>query len=124
MVKIVYTASRSGLENGFYFAFSLKECGFRPRERIREGKGGAELFYFLELLRKERMLEDTEESRRQDIWSSSYGCRYQGRIPFTMIYDESYDTVSFAVDEAYLGYREEIAEAIRKRMLLSAGEKL
>lgn len=42
------------------------------------------------------------------IWSYHYDCFYSG-IPFTMVFGEDYDTVSFAVEEEYIEHCEEIA---------------
>lgn len=113
MVKIQYMDSESGLPNCFNFSFYLKN--YIPQKHFEKSENcvGAELYYFIDLLKRNNMFDEKKEHSHKLIWSYHYDCVYKNYIPFTMVYDEDYDTVSFSVTEKYIVYREEIAETIK-----------
>ena len=59
------------------------------------------------------MFDYKKEHYHQLIWSTHYDCIYSG-IPFTMIYDQDYDTVSFSVDPENMQHKTMIAERIQQ----------
>ncbi|MBO4493738.1 MAG: hypothetical protein J5724_05055 [Ruminococcus sp.] len=107
MIRINYKRSATGHDNCFDFNFNEKEL--IPSVYYEKGERGAVLRFFIRLLGKAGMLS---ENAKEIIWSIHYPCHF-GDIPFTMIYDIDYDTVSFAVDTEYCEYKEIIAEKLR-----------
>ncbi|MEG0615500.1 MAG: hypothetical protein RR540_07065 [Oscillospiraceae bacterium] len=113
MITIQYSNSDSGLRNCFDFSYFLKEYIPQKYFEIEDNEVGAELYYFIDLLKKNDMFDGKKEHCYQLIWSSHFSCIYNKNIPFTMDYDEDYDTVSFSVREKYINFTEEIAEEIK-----------
>ena len=109
MVSIDYRKSKSGYDNCFELNFNEKEL--IPSVFYKNGERGAALHFFIELLRKADMLAEDEKGE-DIIWCRHYKCN-MGDIPFTMVYDIEYDTVSFSVEPENCKYREEIAEKLR-----------
>ena len=68
-----------------------------------------ELNYFVNLLTRNKMLSPNTNAT-QMIWSIHYNCSYRG-ISFTLVYDEDYGFVSFAVKNPK--HRIKIAELIK-----------
>ena len=97
----------AGYDNCFELNSSEKEL--IPSACHKKGERGVALRFFIRLLGKAGMLS---ENAKEIIWSIHYPCHF-GDIPFTMIYDIDYDTVSFAVDTEYCEYKEIIAEKLR-----------
>ena len=107
MIRINYKRSAAGYDNCFDLNFSEQEI--IPSIYYEKGKSGAALRFFIRLLGKAGMLNG---NAIELIWSKHYPCHF-GDIPFTMVYDIDYDTVSFAVDTEYCEYKEIIAEKLR-----------
>ena len=119
MIQIQYTESKAGLPNCFAFLFPTKDDIPQGYGKISEDSTSAELSYYLDLMNRCGVVDISLESGYSLIWAKHYDCVYKGYIPFTMLYDEDYDTVSFAVDEKYMNHRAELAEAIRSFMELT-----
>ena len=113
MMEIRYTKSESGYDNCFDILFNLKEYIPKVFFEQHENGDGAELYFFISLLHKFGMFDCKKEHYHQIIWSTHYDCIYSG-IPFTMIYDENYDTVSFSVDPENMQHKTMIAERIQQ----------
>ena len=113
MIEIQYTKSESGYDNCFGILFNLKEYIPKVFFEQHENGDGAELYFFISLLHKFGMFDCKKEHYHQIIWSTHYDCIYSG-IPFTMIYDEDYDTVSFSVDPENMQHKTMIAERIQQ----------
>ena len=113
MITIQYLSSESGLRNCFDYSFVLKEYIPQKYFEIEDNEAGAELYYFIDLLKKNNMFDCKKEHYHQMIWSCHYDCKYNRNIPFTMVYDEDYDMVNFSVIEEYMNFKEEIAEEIK-----------
>ena len=113
MIEIRYTKSKSGYDNCFDILFNLKEYIPKVFFEQHENGDGAELYFFISLLHKFGMFDCKKEHYHQIIWSTHYDCIYSG-IPFTMIYDEDYDTVSFSVDPENMQHKTMIAERIQQ----------
>ena len=113
MIEIRYTKSESGYDNCFDILFNLKEYIPKVFFEQHENGDGAELYFFISLLHKFGMFDCKKEHYHQIIWSTHYDCIYSG-IPFTMIYDEDYDTVSFSVDPENMQHKTMIAERIQQ----------
>lgn len=113
MVTINYLRSESGLFNCFAYSFLLKEYIPHKYFQISENGVGAELYYFIDLLKQNNMFDCKKNHYHQMIWSYHYDCIYNRDIPFTMVYDEDYDMVSFSVSEEHMSFKEEIAQAIK-----------
>ena len=79
----------------------------------QENDEGAELYFFISLLHKFGMFDYKKEHYHQLIWSTHYDCIYNG-IPFTMIYDEDYDIVSFSVAPENMQHKTMIAGRIKQ----------
>lgn len=109
MIEIRYMKSEAGIDNCFDFLYCLKE--YIPKEYIN--KDCTELNFYIHILSENGMYIDKEENKHILIWSIHYDCVYN-QIPFTMVYDEDYDMVSFAVDKEYLSYKCEIAQHIKQ----------
>ena len=113
MIEIQYTKSKSGYDNCFDILFNLKEYIPKVFFEQHENGDGAELYFFISLLHKFGMFDCKKEHYHQIIWSTHYDCIYSG-IPFTMIYDEDYDIVSFSVDPENMQHKTMIAERIQQ----------
>ena len=113
MIEIQYTKSKSGYDNCFDILFNLKEYIPKVFFEQHENGDGAELYFFISLLHKFGMFDCKKEHYHQIIWSTHYDCIYSG-IPFTMIYDEDYDTVSFSVNPENMQHKTMIAERIQQ----------
>lgn len=113
MIQIKYTDSQSGLANGFYFSFLLKQYVPEQYLEINQAGAGAESYYFIDLLKQNNMFDGKSEHYHELIRSSIYDCLYKDSIPFRMVYDENCDMVRFAIGEDYLNYREEIDNTIK-----------
>ena len=113
MIEIQYTKSKSGYDNCFDILFNLKEYIPKVFFEQHENGDGAELYFFISLLHKFGMFDCKKEHYHQIIWSTHYDCIYSG-IPFTLIYDEDYDTVSFSVDPENMQHKTLIAERIQQ----------
>ena len=113
MIEIQYTKSKSGYDNFFDILFNLKEYIPKVFFEQHENGDGAELYFFISLLHKFGMFDCKKEHYHQIIWSTHYDCIYSG-IPFTMIYDEDYDTVSFSVNPENMQHKTMIAERIQQ----------
>ena len=113
MIEIQYTKSESGYDNCFDILFDLKE--YIPKEFFEqhENGDGAELYFFISLLYKFGMFDCKKEHYHHLVWSTHYDCIYNG-IPFTMVYDEDYDIVSFAVAPENMQHKTMIAERIQQ----------
>ena len=111
MIGIKYLKSASGYENCFTFSYSHKD--YIPEE-YEQYDNGAELRFFIDLLQKNGMLADTGSVSM--IWNRSYSCIY-GDIPFTMVYDEDDDIVSFAVEPENIPHINDIAERIKELII-------
>ena len=108
MANIIYRKSKAGFDNCFEIEFAEKEV--IPSAFYENGEYGAVLRFFMNMLRNEGMLDENENGSDL-IWCRHYPCRF-GDIPFTMIYDTDYDTVSFSVEPENCKYREKIAEKL------------
>ncbi|WP_455529725.1 hypothetical protein [Ruminococcus sp.] len=108
MASIIYMKSKAGYDNCFAIGFSEKEV--IPPVFYESGEYGAVLRFFADMLRKEGMMDENENGTEL-IWCREYPCRF-GNIPFTMIYDMDYDTVSFSVEPENCKYRDKIAEKL------------
>ena len=113
MIEIKYIRSESGYDNCFDIKFNQKE--YIPNVFFEQNKNGysAELFFFISLLHKFGMFDFKKEHYHQLIWSTHYDYIYNG-IPFTMIYDEDYDMVSFSVAPENMQHKTMIAERIQQ----------
>ena len=109
MIEICYMKSEAGIDNCFDFLYYLKD--YIPEEYFNNDC--AELNFYIHLLTENGMYSGSDKSKHILIWSIHYDCVYNS-IPFTMVYDEDYDIVSFAVDKEYLSYKCEIAEHIKQ----------
>lgn len=112
MIEIQYKQSESGYDNCFDIQFDLKAYIPHVFFEQHESGHGAELYFFISLLHKFGMFDCRKEHYHQLIWSTHYDCIYSG-IPFTMIYDEDYDKVSFSVAPENMQHRTMIAEQIQ-----------
>ena len=112
-VKIEYCKSESGYDNCFDIRFYHKE--YIPDVFFEQHKNGvgAELYFYISLFYKFGMFDCKKEHYHQMIWSTHYDCVYNG-IPFTMVYDEDYDMVSFSVDPQNIQHKNMIAERIKQ----------
>ena len=108
MANIIYKKSKAGYDNCFDIEFREKEV--IPSDFYEKGEYGAVLRFFADMLRKAGLLDENENGTEL-IWCREYPCRF-GDIPFTMIYDMDYDTVSFSVEPENCKYREKIAEKL------------
>ena len=77
----------------------------------RKSKAGFDNCFEIEFAEKEVIPSAFYENGSDLIWCRHYPCRF-GDIPFTMIYDTDYDTVSFSVEPENCKYREKIAEKL------------
>lgn len=110
MVDIRYMDSQSNEPLCFDLVFALKDYIPHKYFEISDNGAGAELYYLIDLLKNNNFFEAKKTNCHQLIWSYHYDCHYQD-IPFSMVYDEDYDIVSFAVDN--LSHRTIIAETLR-----------
>lgn len=113
MIEIQYTKSESGYDNCFDILFDLKEYIPQVFFDQHENGDGAELYFFISLLHKFGMFDCKKEHYHQLIWCTLYDCIYSG-IPFTMIYDENYDQVSFSIAPENMQHKSMIAERIQQ----------
>ena len=113
MIEIRYSQSEAGYNNCFDLLFNLKEYIPNVFFEQHENGVGAELYFFISLLHKFGMFDCKKEHYHTLIWSTHYDCVYNG-IPFTMIYDEDYDIVSFSVPPENIQYKTTIAERIKQ----------
>ena len=109
MVSIDYRKSKAGYDNCFELNFNEREI--IPYKYYKNGKYGASLRFFIDVLRKADMLIVKEEYEEL-IWCRMYPCHFND-ISFTMTYDIDYDTISFSVEPDNCRYREKIAEKLR-----------
>lgn len=79
----------------FDFNFNWKEY-IPDRYFESENEDNFELNYYLDLLKKYKMLKD---SGTLFIWSTHYKCNCLG-MPFVMVFDHDYGFVTFAVHHA------------------------
>ena len=113
MIEIQYTKSELGYDNCFDILFNLKKYIPKVFFEQHENGDGAELHFFISLLHKFGMFDCKKEYYHQLIWSAHYDCIYNG-IPFTMVYDEDYDIVSFVVAPENMQHKTMIAERIQQ----------
>lgn len=113
MVIIQYTDSKAGLPNCFSFLIPERNYTSQDYDRNSEGSTSTELQYFIDLLDCSDMVDISPKSGYNLIWEKRYDCVYNGHVPFTMVYDEDYDTISFTIDDNYMDRRTELAEAIQ-----------
>ena len=113
MVEIKYIQSESGYDNCFGIVFNHK--AYIPNVFFEQHKSGdgAELYFFISLLHKFGMFDFKKEHYHQLIYNTHYDCIYNG-IPFTMIYDEDYDMVSFSVAPENMQHKTTIAERMQQ----------
>ena len=104
MIEISYMDSMSGNPTCFDLRFPLRE--YISKNYFNNDKC-IELNYYIDLFKKYGLLK--EDKPVEMIWLQSYKCQW-GDILFTMVYDEDYDLVSFAVENPK--YCTEIAEKI------------
>ena len=105
MVSIEYLTSSSGLDN--VFMFDIMEYMSKPR------KDREELDFYLKFFEKHNILSTCNTAGEEMIWSTCYKCNYKG-IPFTMVFDNDYNMVSFSVDENNISQRRFVAEGIKE----------
>ena len=113
MIKIQHLKSEAGYNNCFDLLFNLKEYIPNVFFEQHENGVGAEFYFFISLLHKFGMFNCKKEHYHTVIWSTHYDCVYKD-IPFTMIYDEDYDIVSFAVSPDDIQHMATIAERIKQ----------
>lgn len=113
MIKIEYMKSVSGLDNCFDLLFSFDE--YFPNIEERFGCTDTWDYQLHTWLFKKNNLFKGSEKGKEYIWSIHWDCEIKG-IPFSMVYDEDYDIISFSLDENHLQYRETVAEEL-KRMI-------
>ena len=92
MIEIRYSRSQAGLDNIFDL-FHIND--YIPVPISEQHSEGTELRFYLSLFKR-----------------FDFTCQING-LTFKMIYDNEYDTVSFAVDEEFIEQRRSIAEAVR-----------
>lgn len=112
MIKICYTQSEAGYDNCFDILFDLHEYIPDVFFEQHENGAGAELYFYISLLHQSGMFDCKKEHYHTFIWSTHYDCIYNS-IPFTMVYDEDYDIISFSVLPENIRYRTMIAEHIQ-----------
>lgn len=105
MIKIEYMNSMNNLPTCFVLFFWLKD--YIPDNYFKECEHTAELDFYIEILKKYNLFEEKTSNIKEIIWSRHYECRYND-IPFTMVFDEDWGDISFAVENPK--YRKEIAE--------------
>lgn len=113
MIKIRYNQSEIVYKNCFDLHFNLKEYIPNVFFEQHEKGIGAELYFYISLLYKFGMFECKKEHYHTLVWSTHYDCAYND-IPFTMIYDEDHDIVSFAVSLENVQNVTIIAERIKQ----------
>jgi hypothetical protein len=108
MVEICYD------EKPHVFVFSYSKKEYIPAKYFESNRDikSVELHYFKDLLKDNKMLSKDDVGTTL-IWSVHYDCFYC-QIPFTMVYDEDYGFVSFAVNDPK--DRVTVAEAIQTLM--------
>lgn len=110
MIAIEYGRSSSGNENCFHIQFEHKR--YIPKEFFQKNKNGSALLcFYISLLQRFDMLGRGEEHCHRYLWSRHYDCVYN-EIPFTMVYDEDYDMVSFSLLPENAQYKTVVAERI------------
>lgn len=113
MIEIRYIKSEAGYDNCFDIVFNLKKYIPNVFFEQHENGDGAELYFFISLLHKFGMFDCKKEHYHLLICDTYYDCTYNG-IPFTMIYDEDYDMVSFSVAPENMQYKTMLAERIQQ----------
>ena len=103
MIQINYMRSFSGNSNCFSLLFPLKEF---TSESISERE------FYLSLLQIAGYFDGKKEHCHTMIWSVHYDCICDG-IPFTMVYDEDYDDITFAIGLENLQQMPKIAEQLQ-----------
>ncbi len=100
-------------ENPHVFDLLFNIQDYIPAKYFDGDEKNVELLYYKDLFLKNNMLNPKEEGIPM-IWSTHYSCTYGrlfNKIRFTMVYDEDYGIVSFAVNHPK--HRVKIAEKIR-----------
>lgn len=113
MVNINYMKSVSGLDNCFEFLFPVKDYIDEKFFSLNKNNYAVELSFYISLFLKHGLFDGNRNHCHQSIWSYRYDCFFRD-IPFSMIFDEDYDIVSFSVDEININYRKEIAEYVKQ----------
>ena len=98
-----------GYPNCFELSFSLKDYIPEKYFKISSNELGAKLYFYIDLFKQNDLFEPIEKNRKIMIWSLHYQC-HLGDIPFTMIYDEDYDFITFASEPEH---KTQIAEHIK-----------
>ena len=108
MIEIRYSRSQAGLDNIFDL-FHIND--YIPVPISEQHSKGTELRFYLSLFKRFDILSPSTTGTKY-IWNTHFTCQINGHT-FKMIYDNEYDTVSFAVDEEFIEQRRSIAEAVR-----------
>lgn len=114
MIEIKYLKSEAGLDNCFELIFPLKDYIDESFFKLNKRGYAAELLFYISLFLKNGMFDGKREHCHQYIWSFHYDCIYNNEIEFTMVFDEDYDMVSFAIEEENQELRKDIAEHIKR----------
>ena len=114
MIETKIIKSDSGLENCFDLHFSYDE--YVPEDDILECWSCYE--YFTWLFKKHSIIIRDQDGREIN-YITCWKCEIKG-IPFTMVYDEDYDWVTFSVDEKHIKDIPIIAEEIKNLIMIES----
>ena len=108
MVEIRYSKSNAGHDNCFLI---LHGSEYIQKAFFKQNSYDPYLYFYISLLHKFGMVKYEDRHGCPLIWSTHYNCMYKG-VPFTMIFDEDYEMLSFSVKPEDAQYRTMIAERI------------
>ena len=122
MVEIIYLKSISGSDSCFDLLFGPLH-DFIPDEVCQSEAPytWSAYEYYMWLFKKRHLFRNSDQGIEY-IESVHWDCEVDG-IPFTMVYDNDYDIVSFSVEEAFIPYRKHIAEEL-KRIIEEEAERV
>lgn len=122
MIEIKRMKSEAGYSNCFELLFHLKDYIPTAFFEQHEDGAGAELYFYISLFYKFGIFDCKQEHYHQSIWSTEYDCVYNG-VSFSMVYDEDYDFITFAVLPRNIKHIAMIADRI-KFLVETEGMKL